>query len=154
MINTLWDLGEFNARCIKLNQKEYQRTPIGKLTVINNQKTDAKPKPPSGMTTRARDLFKNIVEERVKFDSDSISLLRAFCEAENQHYLATKELDSDGAVILVETKAGKIPRRNPWFDIQKEAAATMNSISTKLRKIGVSSKHVKKSKWDGLLYRD
>lgn len=106
-----------------------------------------RPNPPSGMTPRARNLFKRIVGDNptTRFDVEGVSILRAFCEADNQHYLATTELKSQPAVVNVETKAGNVPRRNPWFDIQKESAAILASLSTKLRAKGVSTEKPKAS---------
>lgn len=113
--------------------------PAGKLSVIERIERK-RPNPPAGMTRRARNLFRAIVAENKPeaFDTEAVCLLRAFCEADKQHFEATKRLEKEGAVIAVETKAGAVPRRNPWFDVQKESAAVMNSISTKLRKKGVN----------------
>jgi P27 family predicted phage terminase small subunit len=107
------------------------------------------------MTTRARNLFKKIVCENKPdaFDAESVALLRAFCEADVQHFKATKKLEEQGAVVMVNAHAGAVPRRNPWYDVQKESAATMSSISTKLRNKGVTTEAEKpKSKRDGLMF--
>jgi P27 family predicted phage terminase small subunit len=129
-------------------------TPQSKLRVLERT-TKQRPRPPAGMTDRARNLFKKIVDENKSdaFDAESISLLRAFCEADVQHYLATKQLEEQGAVVYVTTHSGTIPRKNPWYDVQKESAATMSSISTKLRNKGVTTEAEKpKSKREGLMF--
>ncbi|NCC62451.1 MAG: hypothetical protein EOM12_16280 [Verrucomicrobiae bacterium] len=108
------------------------------------------------MTARARNLFKKIVNENKPdaFDAESVALLRAFCEADVQHFKATKTLEDEGAVIHVKTRDGSVPRRNPWFDVQKESAATMSSISTKLRNKGIKTEAEKpKSKREGLMFK-
>jgi hypothetical protein len=116
-------------------------TPSGKLRIIDGTTKKNVPTPPRGMSPHARILFKKIVGDNGPdaFDTESISLVRAFCEADNQHTKATMELELKDAVVEVSTKAGVVPRRNPWFDVQKESAAVMNSISTKLRKRGVTT---------------
>jgi len=128
--------------------------PQSKLRVLDIP-VEKRPDPPSGMTPRARKLFKSIVSENKSgaFDSESVAMLRAFCEADAQHFAATNELQKNGAVILVQTREGTVPRRNPWFNIQKEAAGTMTSVSTKLRNKGIKTEAEKpKSKRDGLMF--
>jgi len=109
-------------------------TPEGKVANIGILPVK-KPKPPLGMTDRAKKLFKKIVAENSAstFDTEAISLLRAFCEADNQHFIATEKLEKEEAVVKFCTKYGEVMRRNPWFGIQKESAAVMTSVSTKLR---------------------
>lgn len=129
--------------------------PQSKIRVLEKSETK-RPGPPAGMTPRARNLFKKIVGENKSdaFDAESVSLLRAFCEADAQHFLATKVLQKDGAVVYVDTRTGEIPRRSPWFDVQKESAATMSSISTKLRNKGIKTEAEKpKSKREGLMFK-
>ena len=130
-------------------------SPDGKIFPVDfNTRVD--PSPPSGMTERARNLFKAIVANNKSnaFDVESVALLRVFCEADNQHYLATNALKKHGAVFLSGKEDNPFYRKNPWFDIQKEAGATMNSVSTKLRNKGVISppKPVEGNKREGLLF--
>ncbi len=98
------------------------------------------------MAPRARNLFKKIVAEYQSgtVNAEAVVLIPAFCAAETQHFLATKELQKHGAVITVDTKAGSVPRRNPWFDIMKTSAATMAGLLTKLRKSGMKPATTKK----------
>ena len=130
-------------------------TPKSKLEVVDFQPVKYQ-KPPYGMTNRARNLFKKIIKnsDAGGFDPESISLLRAFCEADNQHYLATNELKTAGAVVSIDTRHGSLPRKSPWFDIQKESAALMSSLSTKLRNKGIEIKPAVKpeSKRKGLMF--
>lgn len=113
--------------------------PSGRLAVVNFDK-NKKPNPPAGMSARARNLFKKIVGDNPSgtFDAESVALLRAFCEADNQHYLATKKLQEEGAVVNMPVGVENEEivykkKRNPWFDIQKESSSGMSSLSTKLR---------------------
>lgn len=130
--------------------------PDGKISVVDF-KTRKDPCPPSGMTKRARNLFKKIVagNKSNAFDVESVALLRVFCEADNQHYLATNALKKYGAVFLSGKEDNPFYRKNPWFDIQKEAGATMNSVSTKLRNKGVISplKPIEGNKRGDLLFK-
>lgn len=106
------------------------------------------------MTSRARGLFKKIINgtKAKTIIPESVALLRVFCEAENQHFLATSHLKKYGAVITINTKVGNVPRRNPWFDIQKESAAIMNSISTKIWKLGLKPEAGEKSNRSDLMF--
>lgn len=114
---------------------------ITNLDKFRKEKNKAAVKIPVGMTPRSRTLFKKIVAEYQTgtINSEAVTLLRAFCEAEEQRHIATQELNKSGAVINVSTKAGVVPRRNPWFDISKESASLMNSLSTKIRKMGLKA---------------
>lgn len=119
--------------------------PLGELKVVTFA-DNKKPNPPFGMTPRARNLFVKVVADNSSgtFDAESVALLRAFCEADNQHYLATKKLQQEGAVINVVVKVvdGEPiykQRRSPWFDIQKESSTSMSSLSTKLRNKGIQT---------------
>src|SRR6056297_97484 len=128
--------------------------PQSKIAVLAPS-VQTRPSPPSGMTPRARNLFKRIINENKTgtFDAEAVAMLRAFCEADVQHFLATKELQKQGAVIFVTTPDRTVPRRNPWFNIQKEAASTMTSVSTKLRNKGIKTEAEKpKSKREGLMF--
>jgi P27 family predicted phage terminase small subunit len=130
-------------------------TPQSKIRVLDPS-AQTRPNPPVGMTPRARNLFKKVVGENKTgtFDAEAVAMLRAFCEADVQHFLATKELQKQGAVIFVTTRDGNVPRRNPWFNIQKEAASTMTSVSTKLRNKGIKTEAEKpKSKREGLMFK-
>ena len=130
--------------------------PDGKIKVVEfNKRKD--PEPPRGMTKRAASLFREIVagNKADAFDPESIALLRVFCEADNQHFKATNALKRGPAVYESKTiKGDKFFRKNPWFDIQKEAGATMSSVATKLRSKGVVATPEKTgSRRDGLLYQ-
>ncbi len=128
-------------------------TPQGELTVVKFTSND-RPNPPAGMTARARNLFRKIVSENPSgtfFDGDAVMLLKAFCEAETNHYEATKAIQKEGSVI--ESMIGWDRRNdcpmtkkvlNPWFHAQKESSAIMASMSAKLRakrvEVGVAKK--------------
>jgi len=99
-----------------------------------------RPAPGAGMTQRSRNLFKKIVASKPPgtYSPESVVLLRSFCEFEESHYKATKALEKEGAVITVSTRYGVMQRKNPWVDIQKDSAAMMSSLSTKLRAMAPS----------------
>lgn len=113
--------------------------PQGRKNVVKFPGNDAgtRPNPPHGMTARARALFKRIVAQYPSgtYGALEITLLRAFCDAEDSHNAASKMLTKEGAIIYVDTRHGEVPRRNPWFDVQRDSSATMKSISAHLRKI-------------------
>ena len=110
--------------------------PSGKLSVME-PKTAKRPGPPTGMSSRARGRWQAIVKDYAvdHFKAGYLPLLRAYCEAEALHFLAVEKCceTDDAAVIFVETQNGSVPRENPWFKIMEKTAATMASLSTKLR---------------------
>lgn len=125
------------------------------LNVIGPE--DKRPDPPSGMTNRARNLWKTIVNNLppTHFKRGDHPLLRSYCEADALHYKATQEINNEGAVFY-----GKTVKANPWVAIQTQTAHTMSQLATKLRlcansrmsaKQGGSEKG-KKSKREGLMF--
>jgi phage terminase small subunit len=109
--------------------------PRGELTVVKFTEND-KPNPPAGMSARSRNLFRKIVAENSNgafADGEAVMLLKAFCEAEENHYEATKHIQKEGAVVTVTTRYGVVSRKSAWFDAQKESAGVMASMSAKLR---------------------
>jgi P27 family predicted phage terminase small subunit len=91
---------------------------------------EKRPKPRYGMTQRARNLWTEIVNNLppTHFRKGDYPLLRAYCEAEELHYKATKAINKEGAVIQ-----GKVVKQNPWVAIQTQTAHTMSQLATKLR---------------------
>lgn len=102
-----------------------------------------RPEPPTGMSARARKLFKQIVggHKPDVFDAEAVCLLHQYCEAEARAVKADKALRKEGEVVTVQTKYGPVQRKNHWFAIWKESTALMTSLSTKLRKKGVTTEH-------------
>lgn len=98
------------------------------------------PAPPSGMSVHARKLFVRIVAEHSPgvFDTEAVCLLRQFCEAEVRAVKADKALRKEGEVVTVLTEYGEVRRKNPWLAVWKESNALLTSLSTKLRKKGVT----------------
>lgn len=118
------------------------RVPQGKLNIVKfkgNSLSDVikRPNAPYGMGARARNLFKKIVHSKPPgtYGPLEITLLRALCEAENLHYLATQALNREGIVLTVDTRHGSLPRRNPHFDVARDSAAMMKAMSAHLKKI-------------------
>ncbi len=115
--------------------------PQGKLNIVRltpSPETVGKlPRPPVGMTPRPRNLFKKIVASRPPgtYGPLEIALLRVLCEMENQNYLATQAINKEGTIIDVDTRHGTVPRRNPWFDVKRDSAATMKALSAHLSKL-------------------
>ena len=139
--------------------------PNAELKIVKFKGKDNKPNPPAGMTARARNLFRKLVAENKPdaFDSESVVLLAAFCEAESNHYDATKHIQKEGQVVTMFVGWNKTtnepiskPVRNPWFNIQKEAVTSMTSISAKLRakrlEIGIEKRPVYDSGRKGLMF--
>jgi len=140
-----------------------------------------RPLPPFGMVARSRNLFKRIVKDNPvgTFDNEAIVLLAAFCDTENQRYLATKKVEEFGSIIQnevyippdlktfgdldkpevekPEVEKQYVYTENPWYKIMKETAASMGAISTKLRTKGVKTaaskpKEETGSGMDGLMF--
>lgn len=120
---------------------------------------EKRPNPPFGMTQRARNLWKNIVNNHppTYFRRGDYPLLRAYCEADALHYKATKAIAKEGAI-----SRGRVVKQNPWVAIQMQTAHTMSQLATKLRlcvnsrisaRQGGSEKG-KKSKREGLMFGD
>ena len=117
-------------------------TPKSELTVVRFD-SNARPNPPAGMESRARNLFKKIIAENPAgafYDHEAISLLKAFCEAESDHYTANKKVQEEGQAINSQIGYNKITGEtlykviiNPWFNVKKESAGVMASMSAKLR---------------------
>ncbi len=119
-----------------------------------------RPQPESGMTPAAKKVWRRIVDELPAdyFRPADLPLLRAYCESYSTHLQASKNLKKDGHVI----EGNQGPKRNPWFDVQKEAASTMATLATKLRlcpnarisgwKAETETKQKPKSKRGGLMF--
>ena len=128
--------------------------PKGKLTVINPT-APKRPNPPFGMKPRARNLFKKIVNDThvEAFNAEAVVMLAAFCDTENQRYLATKKVEEYGAIMqkevvipaaLIDPDAPEAEKQytyveNPWYKIMKETAAGMCTLSAKLRASGIKT---------------
>jgi phage terminase small subunit len=146
--------------------------PASRLAVIK-PKTVKRPNPPAGMEQRPRNLFKKIVNANTvdTFDAETVVMLAAFCDMEHQRYLAAKKVNEFGAVIQNEVyvppdlatfgdpDAPEIPKQytfteNPWYKIMKETTSSMATLSTKLRKKGVSTdkSQVEVSSRKGLMF--
>lgn len=115
------------------------KVPPGRKNILTFPSQDAgtRPNPPSGLTARSRALFKKIVASKPAgtYTPEAVVLLRGFCDAEDSHNTASKMLAKQGAVVNVDTRHGMVPRRNPWFDIKKESAASMKALSAHLRRV-------------------
>ena len=127
-----------------------------------------RPKPPAGITVGAKKVWQTIVSDLPVdyFKPADLPLLRAYCESAATHIKATKKIQKENEVVYTkysaETDTWYAPRRNPWFDVQKESASTMASLATKLRlctnarisgwKAETESKQKPKSKREGLMF--
>lgn len=135
--------------------------PKGKSNVVALRKNPdiviEKPGAPFGMTRRARNLFRRIVDHnpRGTYDPEAVALLRAFCEMENQNFLAAKALAKEGPVsqMVVGWQKQDIdgyraplykPMMNPWFNVQKESMSSLCSVSRTLKAKGIGTDVVKK----------
>ena len=96
-----------------------------------------RPKPPNGMSERARKTWKDIVDSLPAgyFRKGAYPLLRAYCEAEAAHFKATETIDKTG--ILVKTPIGGV-KANPAIAIQTAKSGEMAQLASKLR-LSVSS---------------
>lgn len=124
-----------------------KRGPKSANSLIYPPKTANKPpKPPVGMNSRARKIWKNLVADLPAnhFRPADYPLLRAYCEAESLHFEASEKIGEQGGVI--EKKAIRTDRTtgdtevivtgvkaNPWVAIQTQTAHTMAQLATKLR---------------------
>lgn len=99
--------------------------------------TGQRPKPEAGMSLRARKTWRKIVESLPPgyFRPGSLPLLRAFCEAESEHFIATETIIKIGQ--LVKTGVGGV-KANPAIAIQTAKSGEMAQLSSKLR-LSVSS---------------
>lgn len=104
------------------------------------------PKPPVGMNSRARRIWKNLVADLPAnhFRSADYPLLRAYCEAEALHFKASEQIATEGGVIkkqavVKDSDTGETlvittgVKANPWVAIQTQTAHTMAQLATKLR---------------------
>lgn len=135
------------------------RKPYGKLEVLNPT-IQKRPRPPYGMIRRSRALFKKIVDDSPVgvYDSEAVVLLSAFCDVENQRYLATKKVERFGSVMSIDPfvpinptpfdeeaieQESYIPevtyKENPWYKIMKEMTTLLGNLSVKLRARGINS---------------
>jgi P27 family predicted phage terminase small subunit len=105
-----------------------------------NTKQTKQIKPPDGMTTRARKLFREIVAGNTvkNMDSEAVALIQTFCDAYDHHCQAMERLGAEGLVVTENTKYGTVTKKNEWFNIHKESVSMMTSVSTKLRHKGVA----------------
>ena len=146
--------------------------PKGKLAVINPI-VQKRPNPPFGMVRRSRDLFKKIVNDNVAeaFNAEAVVMLAAFCDTENQRYLATKEVEKYGAILRNEVEVPVAFRdpdapvakkqynyvENPWYKIMKEMATAMGTLSVKLKSLGAKTVKTKPEKAvnprEGLMFK-
>lgn len=118
---------------------------------------EKRPYPLHGMSKRARELWKNIVNSlpATHFRRADYPLLRAYCEADALHYKSTKAIVKEGAVL-----SGTVVKQNPWVSIQTQTANTMSQLATKLRlcvNSRISAKQSgsekgKKSEREGLMF--
>lgn len=104
-------------------------------------KTPGKPpKPPVGMSSRPRRIWKNLVASLPAnhFQASDFPLLRAYCEAEALHFEASEKIGREGAVLqkYKEVDGANVAvgvRTSPWVAIQTQTAHTMAQLATKLR---------------------
>lgn len=88
--------------------------------------------------------------------SDTESLA-AYCLACAELKRAMGHLDVEGRVLMVETKQGTIPKRNPWGQIAREAMQQIATIGSRLGLDPMARENIKapdkrpKSKFEGLV---
>ncbi len=111
--------------------------PDNTLAVVEFRPAE-RPKPFSKMTGPAKAVWRRIVSDLPAnfYAEHELDVLRSYCEAAALNARATAEMakrGQDGPVVIVTTKNGDVPRKNPWFEIFKESAGTMSTLATKLR---------------------
>lgn len=115
-------------------------------TIYPPKKANKPPKPPVGMNSRARRIWKTTVEDQGPdhFRPSDYPLLRMYCEAEAMHFEALQDIGKRGQIIpkeaMVKNKeTGEIEmvvvgeKTNPSVAIATQSAHTAMQLATKLR---------------------
>ena len=124
-----------------------KRGPKSANSAIYPPKTPNKPpKPPVGMNSRARRIWKELVAELPVdyFRPSDYPLVRMYCEAEAMHFEALQDIGKRGQVIdktavVKDRDTGEITvvvvgeKTNPSVAIATQSAHTAMQLATKLR---------------------
>lgn len=105
--------------------------PGGKMAAVP-PKLPERPRPPQGMTPRARARWREVVKGYAvdHFKSGDLPLLRAYCEAHDKAVRMQSALDKDGDFI--ESAAGT-KKAHPAHAVKLAAESLMAQLATKLR---------------------
>lgn len=105
--------------------------PGGKMAAVP-AKLPERPRPPQGMTPRARARWRDVVKGYAvdHFKPGDLPLLRAYCEAHDKAVRMQMALDKDGDFI--ESAAGTM-KAHPAHAIKLAAESLMAQLATKLR---------------------
>jgi P27 family predicted phage terminase small subunit len=106
-------------------------TPGGKVAAVP-AKLPERPRPPSGMTPRARARWREVVKGYAvdHFRAGDLPLLRAYCEAHDRAVRAEEALAKDGDYI--EGALGGL-KAHPACAVKIAAESLMAQLATKLR---------------------
>lgn len=117
------------------------------------------PRKPSHLNGYALTVWRRVVASMPTgvYAASDTEALAAYCLAAAELKRAMSHLDIEGRVIMVETKQGTIPKRNPWGQIAREAMQQIATLGTRLGLDPMARENIKapdkrpKSKFEGLV---